>query len=83
MEVHADLENVVPDLELQIKHFPSVVSACLCSVPAEMFVQLSRVSHTLSVIFPPSSDELNRRAAVTVNTDAPWLQQLHLNVRSG
>ncbi|GLD67118.1 Fanconi anemia group A protein [Lates japonicus] len=46
----------------------------------DMLAQLSRISHTLSVIFPDRPDELIGQTVIKVHIDAPLSPELHLKV---
>ncbi|XP_058500990.1 Fanconi anemia group A protein isoform X2 [Solea solea] len=46
----------------------------------EMMAQLSRVSHTLSVIFPGRADDVTEPTVITVHVDSPLSPELHVTV---
>ncbi|XP_061577263.1 Fanconi anemia group A protein [Cololabis saira] len=64
-------------LRVQLQEFTELV---IGGNDGEMSAQLSRISHTLSVIFPGRPDELIGNAVVTINTDAPLSPELHVQI---
>ncbi|KAM6936883.1 Fanconi anemia group A protein [Xenentodon cancila] len=63
-------------LRVQLQEFTELVGGN----DGEMSAQLSRISHTLSVIFPGRPDELTGNTVVTIDTDAPLLPELHVQI---
>lgn len=55
------------------------ISRCQLS-SAEMSAQLSRISHTLRVIFPGGPDELIGQPVIRLHTNDPSTSELHLKV---
>lgn len=47
-----------------------------------MSAQLSRISHTLSVIFPGRPDDPIGQKVISLHTDAPPSSELHVKVRT-
>ncbi|XP_015256133.1 PREDICTED: Fanconi anemia group A protein-like [Cyprinodon variegatus] len=75
---HSDTkEDPFDILKVQLRDFTELVVG---GNNGEMSAQLSRISHTLSVIFPGSPDELMRQTVVTLNTDCTQLPELHVKV---
>ncbi|KAM4734789.1 Fanconi anemia group A protein isoform 2-T2 [Anableps anableps] len=70
-------EDPLDVLKVQLQEFTELLSG---GHDGETSAQLSRISHSLSVIFPGSPDEPIRAVAVTLNTDTPPLPDLHLKV---
>lgn len=64
-------------LHCALSHFHT----CLAGhVSAEMSAQLSRISHTLSVIFPGRPDELIGQTVITIHLNTPPSPELHVKV---
>ncbi|XP_034031554.1 Fanconi anemia group A protein [Thalassophryne amazonica] len=73
--VHVDSPDApVEVLEVQLQQFRELVSA---GSDGEMSAQLSRVSHTLSIVFPGVPERLLEPSVVRLHTDTATLPQLH------
>ncbi|XP_023253185.1 Fanconi anemia group A protein [Seriola lalandi dorsalis] len=64
-------------LKVQLQEFTELV---VDRDDGEMLAQLSRISHTLSVIFPGRPDELTEQTVIKVHIDSPLAPELHVKV---
>ena len=65
----------IPDLKI-----PYFYTCHIGHLSSEMSAQLSRISHTLSVIFPACPDELIGLSVIKLNTNRPPSPELHVKV---
>ncbi|XP_047201810.1 Fanconi anemia group A protein-like isoform X5 [Girardinichthys multiradiatus] len=70
-------EGPLDVLKIQLQEFAALVVG---GNDGEMSAHLSRISHTLNVVFPGSPDELTRQTAVILNMDTSQLPELHIKV---
>lgn len=59
---------------------PNFYTCHIGHLSSEMSAQLSRISHTLSVIFPACPDELIGLSVIKLNTNRPPSPELHVKV---
>ncbi|XP_028287387.1 Fanconi anemia group A protein [Parambassis ranga] len=64
-------------LKIQLQEFTKLLAD---GDDGEMSAQLSRISHTLSVVFPGRPDELVGQTAIRLHTDCPPSPELHSTV---
>ncbi|KAM8750465.1 Fanconi anemia group A protein isoform 3-T3 [Acanthopagrus schlegelii] len=64
-------------LKIQLQEFKQLLVE---GNDGEMSAQLSRISHTLSVIFPACPDELIGLSVIKLNTNSPPSPELHVKV---
>ncbi|TDH09055.1 hypothetical protein EPR50_G00082630 [Perca flavescens] len=64
-------------LKIQLQEFTELVVE---GNDGEMSAQLSRISHTLSVIFPGRPDELIGQTVITIHLNTPPSPELHVKV---
>ncbi|XP_030587909.1 Fanconi anemia group A protein isoform X2 [Archocentrus centrarchus] len=64
-------------LRIQLQEFAKLV---VDGSDGDVSAQLSRISHTLSVIFPGRPDDLIGQTVVRLHTDAPPSSELHVTV---
>lgn len=65
---------------LGFKLCESILSKHDDDVSTEMSAQLSRISHSLSVIFPGRPDELIGQTVIKLHVDTPLSPELHVKV---
>ncbi|XP_051807551.1 Fanconi anemia group A protein [Acanthochromis polyacanthus] len=64
-------------LEVQLMEFTELVVG---GDEGEISAQLSRISHTLSVVFPGRPDDLTGQTVIKLDADAPQSSELHVKV---
>ncbi|XP_034445145.1 Fanconi anemia group A protein isoform X2 [Hippoglossus hippoglossus] len=64
-------------LKVQLQEFRGLV---VDGNDGDMMAQLSRISHTLCVVFPGRPDELMEQTVIKVHVDAPLSPELHVKV---
>ncbi|KAM9375887.1 LOW QUALITY PROTEIN: Fanconi anemia group A protein [Pholidichthys leucotaenia] len=64
-------------LKVQLQEFTEMV---VDGSGEDMSAQLSRISHTLSAIFPGRPDEQIGQTVIRLHIDSPWSPELHINV---
>ncbi|KAK2841725.1 hypothetical protein Q5P01_011925 [Channa striata] len=70
-------DDPVEVLKVQLQEFTAMV---VDGNDGETSAQLSRISHTLSLVFPSSRDELIKQTVIRVHTDTPSCPELHVKV---
>ncbi|XP_060933342.1 Fanconi anemia group A protein [Limanda limanda] len=64
-------------LKVQLQEFRGLV---VDGDDGDMMAQLSRISHTLCVVFPGRPDDLTEKTVLKVHVDAPLSSELHVKV---
>ncbi|XP_071346052.1 Fanconi anemia group A protein [Trachinotus anak] len=70
-------DDPVEVLKVQLQEFTELV---VDGDDGEMLAQLSRISHTLSIVFPGRPEELTEQTVLKLHTDPPLSPELHVKV---